>query len=177
MGWRFRKSFKILPGIRINIGKRGISGATLGKRGFTTSIGKQGVFQNLGLAGTGLSYRSKLGDYSRSSSYIGFGIAAALIVGVIVLCVLFAGLGGNTTQRKQAPPVQFVAHETPFPIAPKNPINSGSTTRTKTFRTRKSSSDYVDARPSSKYIIGPRGGCFYMNSKGRKIYVDHKNCN
>jgi ketosteroid isomerase-like protein len=36
-------------------------------------------------------------------------------------------------------------------------------------------------RPSSsaerKYTLGPRGGCYYMNESGRKIYVDKSNCN
>jgi hypothetical protein len=27
-----------------------------------------------------------------------------------------------------------------------------------------------------KYIIGPRGGCYYINSSGKKVYVDHSFC-
>jgi membrane-bound ClpP family serine protease len=27
------------------------------------------------------------------------------------------------------------------------------------------------------YIRGPRGGCYYINSKGNKVYVDHSYCN
>ncbi|MFM0300251.1 DUF4236 domain-containing protein [Paraburkholderia sediminicola] len=34
MGWGFRKSIKIAPGIRINLSKSGIS-ASLGGKGFT----------------------------------------------------------------------------------------------------------------------------------------------
>lgn len=30
---------------------------------------------------------------------------------------------------------------------------------------------------SSGYIRGPRGGCYYINSKGKKVYVDHSYCN
>lgn len=33
MGWRFRKSIKILPGIKINIGKDGFSSVSVGTRG------------------------------------------------------------------------------------------------------------------------------------------------
>ncbi len=69
MGWRFRKSFKILPGFRLNIGKRGISGISAGPRGFTTNIGKRGIFQNLGISGTGLSFREKIGETSPVGSY------------------------------------------------------------------------------------------------------------
>lgn len=28
-----------------------------------------------------------------------------------------------------------------------------------------------------EYHRGPRGGCYYINSKGKKVYVDHSYCN
>lgn len=28
-----------------------------------------------------------------------------------------------------------------------------------------------------EYTLGPRGGCYYLNESGRKIYVDRSNCN
>ncbi|MDF7676643.1 DUF4236 domain-containing protein [Neisseriaceae bacterium ESL0693] len=56
MGWRFRKSIKVLPGVRINIGKQGITSATIGRRGASINIGKKGTSANLGIPGTGLSY-------------------------------------------------------------------------------------------------------------------------
>lgn len=27
-----------------------------------------------------------------------------------------------------------------------------------------------------EYITGPKGGCYYINSSGKKVYVDHKYC-
>ena len=60
MGFRFRKSFKIAPGIRVNLGKSGITSVSVGKRGASLNIGKKGVYANIGLKGTGLSYRTKL---------------------------------------------------------------------------------------------------------------------
>jgi len=60
MGFRFRKSFKIAPGFRVNIGKRGITSFTIGKRGANLNISKKGVYSNIGIKGTGLSYRAKL---------------------------------------------------------------------------------------------------------------------
>jgi hypothetical protein len=29
---------------------------------------------------------------------------------------------------------------------------------------------------TTKYITGPRGGCYYINSKGKKTYVDRTRC-
>lgn len=31
--------------------------------------------------------------------------------------------------------------------------------------------------PDRVYVRGPRGGCYYLSSSGRKVYVDHSMCN
>lgn len=59
MGFRFRKSIKIAPGLRLNISKGGVS-MSAGVRGASMSVGKRGVYGNVGLAGTGISYRQRL---------------------------------------------------------------------------------------------------------------------
>ncbi len=60
MAFRFRKSFKIAPGIRVNIGKKGLSSIGIGPRGASMSVGSQGKHANIGIPGTGLSFRHKL---------------------------------------------------------------------------------------------------------------------
>lgn len=55
MGWRFRRSFSILPGIRFNLGKTGTSWS-FGRRGFHYTIGKTGTRTTIGIPGTGLSH-------------------------------------------------------------------------------------------------------------------------
>ena len=58
MGYfRFRRSFKILPGVRWNLGKRSTS-VSLGGRGFHYTLGSSGSRTTEGLPGTGLSYTS-----------------------------------------------------------------------------------------------------------------------
>lgn len=59
MGFRFRKSFKIAPGIRINASLGGLS-TTVGRRGASINIGKRGVRGTVGVPGTGVSYTSNL---------------------------------------------------------------------------------------------------------------------
>jgi hypothetical protein len=60
MGYfRFRKTFSILPGVRINLSKTGVS-TSLGGHGATVNIGKKGPNVTLGAPGTGLSYRTPL---------------------------------------------------------------------------------------------------------------------
>lgn len=55
MTLRFRQTFTLFPGVRINIGKRGIS-TSIGVPGATVNIGRQGVRATVGAPGTGLSY-------------------------------------------------------------------------------------------------------------------------
>ena len=58
MGFRFRKSITIVPGIRLNLSNSTPS-LSLGPRGASISIGERGTFANIGLGG-GLSYRTRL---------------------------------------------------------------------------------------------------------------------
>lgn len=60
MGWRFRKSLKILPGIKVNIGKDGFSSVSVGTRGAHITMGKKGTTLSAGIPGTGLSYVTRL---------------------------------------------------------------------------------------------------------------------
>lgn len=56
MGLRFRKSFKIAPGIRVNLNKKSTS-ITFGKKGFHYTVSSSGrKTASVGIPGTGLSY-------------------------------------------------------------------------------------------------------------------------
>jgi hypothetical protein len=55
MGLRFRKSVRIIPGVRLNLGLRGAS-VSVGGHGVTYNIGAKGSRVTLGLPGTGVSY-------------------------------------------------------------------------------------------------------------------------
>lgn len=65
MGFRFRKSFKIAPGVRMNLSTTGVS-ASVGPRGASISMGSSGVYANAGLPGTGISYRKRLDGPSKN---------------------------------------------------------------------------------------------------------------
>jgi len=58
MGFRFGKSIKILPGIRLNVGKHGINSVSVGGRGVTTNVAKRGTYATCSIPGTGISYRT-----------------------------------------------------------------------------------------------------------------------
>jgi hypothetical protein len=55
VGWRFQRRRKLLPGVTLNVGKRG-PGISAGPRGAKASIGPRGVGATLTLLGTGLSH-------------------------------------------------------------------------------------------------------------------------
>lgn len=68
MGFRFSKRITLLPGVRMNISGSGF-GLSVGPRGASVSINRNGIFGNASLPGTGLLYRTKLsGGGSRSGS-------------------------------------------------------------------------------------------------------------
>lgn len=67
MGFRFRKSVSIIPGLRVNF-SNGTPSLSIGPRGASVSIGKRGTYANLGLPGSGLSYRTRLDKAARASS-------------------------------------------------------------------------------------------------------------
>ncbi|WP_455137958.1 DUF4236 domain-containing protein [Thermophilibacter sp.] len=61
MGWRFRKTIKIAPGVKLNVSKSGVS-TTIGTRGASVNIGKRGVYRNLSIPGTRIYRRDKIAD-------------------------------------------------------------------------------------------------------------------
>lgn len=59
MGTRFRKSFKVSPGVKVNLNKKGVS-TTFGKRGAHHTVNSSGQrTSSVGVPGTGLSYTAR----------------------------------------------------------------------------------------------------------------------
>lgn len=59
MGFRFRNTVKIAPGVKLNFSKSGIS-TSIGERGNTVNISSRGVRSTIGIPGTGISYSTML---------------------------------------------------------------------------------------------------------------------
>ena len=64
MGFRFRRSVRLFPGVRLNFSGSGIS-TSIGVRGASVTVGPRGSQLNVGLPGTGLSYRQPLSSSPR----------------------------------------------------------------------------------------------------------------
>lgn len=86
MGFRFRRSVRIAPGLRLNLSKSGGS-VSVGRRGATVNLSGRGTRTTVGLPGTGISYSSTTS--SRRSSRQPGGIVN-LITGLGVLVLLGA---------------------------------------------------------------------------------------
>jgi hypothetical protein len=252
MGWRFRKSVKILPGFRLNFGKRGITSATFGGKWFKTNVSGKGVRNTASLPGTGISHtsytphnssRSQGGSVQRipsppiwfcpncgfenvhgrqTCSYcqyfnapyqphrfqygsapssnttawvtaMGGGVALAIVLGFCGIC----GLMSIVTPDRSAPgsvqstkPVAVVTTPSPTPTVSPTPTRKGK----KGKAANKVEQDPLYAVPpavpsydrqqqtysrqprSNGFIRGPRGGCYYINSRGNKTYVDRSLC-
>jgi hypothetical protein len=67
MGFRFRKSIKLAPGVRMNFSKSGASW-TIGPRGASIGFGQRGTYLNTGIPGTGIYSRQNLGGSNRRAS-------------------------------------------------------------------------------------------------------------
>ena len=66
MNWRFRKSFTIVPGLRLNLSKGGLS-ASIGASPFTLNVSPRGFTGTTSIPGTGISQRQTL-SFGRDDS-------------------------------------------------------------------------------------------------------------
>lgn len=251
MGWNFRKSIKILPGVRLNFGKRGFTSTTVGGRWFKTNFSSKGVRQTVSLPGTGLSYSSttptgqrrthsgaivpqtlppiwfcpmcgfenvhgqqtcsyckffneayqphlfqyRSSPASNASNWIaglGGGGALLAVIGVCAFCGLISSSSNpssNSATPKPAPLRTIAATPTPVIVAtptPKRGKNKGKNKPAEVSNSESPSYSTVPTYPvysaprqprSNGLIRGPRGGCYYINSRGNKTYVDRSMCN
>lgn len=60
MAWTWRKRKSIIPGVRLNFGRKGIS-TTIGPRGASMTFGPNGTYFNTSIPGTGLYNRQRIG--------------------------------------------------------------------------------------------------------------------
>ncbi len=100
MGFGFRKSFKIAPGVRLNVGKKGISSVSVGGKGARVSVGKKGTRTTISAPGTGLSYSSykpheksqqpinRQSDFSNPDNFLGYPKSEWIISGIVGFIVL-----------------------------------------------------------------------------------------
>jgi Protein of unknown function (DUF4236)/Bacterial SH3 domain len=106
VGWRFRRTVKILPGVRLNISRSGIS-TTLGPNGASINLGKRGTRTTVGIPGTGISHSSLMspstdsgGEQTASPANAqksGCGTWAIVAITLVALAKCVGGVDPTTT--------------------------------------------------------------------------------
>jgi hypothetical protein len=93
MAIRFRKSMKIAPGLRLNLGKKSASVRIGGKNaGFTT--GTAGKTVSASIPGTGLGVTKRVGG-TNAGPGISWPIVIGAIVGVLLVLAIVGALIGT----------------------------------------------------------------------------------
>lgn len=64
MGFKFRKSIKLAPGVKLNLGKKSVGVSVGGKQGGISYNSRTGARARVSAPGTGLSYSAKIGGSS-----------------------------------------------------------------------------------------------------------------
>lgn len=77
MGLRFRKSVKVAPGVKFNLGKKSAGISLGGKYGGVSFNSSSGARSRISAPGTGLSYSAKIGDSSNNKSSKSSRVSAA----------------------------------------------------------------------------------------------------
>ncbi len=90
MGFRFRKSVKLIPGVKMNLGKKGAS-VSFGSRGARVTVGKT-TRTTVGIPGTGLSYTAT-SSRQRSGGGASVRFWLVLILALVGLIMLVGALG------------------------------------------------------------------------------------
>ena len=99
MGFRFRRSFKIAPGVRVNLNKKSAS-VSFGTKGLKHTVSTTGKSHTtVGIPGTGLSYTTSSGGVARSGESL-VGVPSAQRPAspknktvALLLCIFVGGLG------------------------------------------------------------------------------------
>ncbi|WP_405199363.1 DUF4236 domain-containing protein [Christiangramia sp. LLG6405-1] len=66
MAWRYRKKIKLIPGVHLNLSKSGIN-TSIGVRGASITLGKNGTYLNTSIPGTGIYQRQKLSGSTKNN--------------------------------------------------------------------------------------------------------------
>lgn len=99
MGFRFRKSVSLFPGVRLNIGKSGL-GVSAGVKGARVGVGSKGAYTSVGISGTGISSVNYLGKGKKQNKAIsaaqkpkGNALLGLLFLTAIVLTFIYPLVG------------------------------------------------------------------------------------
>jgi hypothetical protein len=103
MPLRFRRSIRIAPGIRVNLGLHG-AGLSVGPRGLHVGVNRRGMYTSAGIPGTGIyavhHIRSSAQQHPSSaeqhSNVAGNAMGCVAVVVVAVIILVFVVVGSSS---------------------------------------------------------------------------------
>lgn len=129
MGFRYRKSRRSTPGVRLNLTGRGLNSVSIGRLGTTLNMGRTGTRLTLGIPGSGLSYSTR----SSATPALLFGVIIAFffwlishaargnrLAQIVLLAIVVIGWGIVTHSPSSTPSTARTAASRPpitMPIA------------------------------------------------------------
>ncbi len=93
MALRFRRSIRLAPGIRLNLGLHG-AGLSVGPRGLHVGVNRRGMYTSAGIPGSGIyaihHIRGSAGQHVAGSAA---GFVVGILIGLAVVALLLAIVG------------------------------------------------------------------------------------
>ncbi len=90
MAIRFRKTIKLAPGLKLNLGKKSAS-VRIGGKNMGYSVGTKGRTASASIPGTGLGVTSRSGGGKDLNWFPIIGIAGAIILAIFVIGMMITG--------------------------------------------------------------------------------------
>jgi hypothetical protein len=173
MGFRFRRSVRLMPGVRLNFSSRGVS-TSLGGRSATVNLSRRGTRATVGIPGSGLSYSTLLSRPVRRPSLAstvrpaGSPIAGSIVIGILLL-MLAMYVSAHGARSSQSP--EPVAKPSPAAILRTvmgDGVNCRATpSKAGAILAKLSKGDQLsvlEQQPEWTKLVHPGGDCWVANS-------------
>ena len=93
MSLRFRRSIRLVPGIRLNLGLHG-AGLSVGPRGLHVGMNRRGMYTSAGIPGTGIyavHHIRPSAEVHPNVTGTATGFVAGVVITVIIVVIAFVG--------------------------------------------------------------------------------------
>ncbi len=190
MGFRFRRTFSVIPGVRINFGKRGAS-VSVGVRGAHVTMGSHGTRASVGIPGTGASYTARIdqapivnSDVSSASPWIAvpaillaigvsvaiafavnkaFDVGAILFFGTIIVCLPWLLSASNRQPNTEGRDVQPPPLPPPLPARNYHQIMEEAQARQRVRAAERAAAESLLREEERVTQLLNQARCFYKN--------------
>jgi hypothetical protein len=122
MGLRFRRSVRLLPGVKLNFGQKS-SSVSIGVRGLHYTVGTRGARVTAGIPGTGLSWSQSISKSASPASAVTNaqqpqmprkrGILLPLVIFLAMLFLAYATSGDGVRLNPAPPTISQTVRQTP----------------------------------------------------------------